>query len=104
MYSNYLNIFILCFCIISVIGFIEFVYAGALDLRDAEVRTSGEGLITRVAPGEFLPFSVKLLNFGGKRRVDVTITYQIIDSEGTEVFTESETIAVETTASFVKGI
>lgn len=72
--------------------------------EQAEIKTSGEGLVTRVAPGEFLPFSVKLINFGETRRVDVTIKYQILDSEGLEAYSEVETVAVETTASFVKQI
>jgi len=78
--------------------------APSKDLKQAEIRTSGEGLVTRVAPGEFLPFSVKLINFGLTRRVDVTIKYQVFDSANTEVFSEIETVAVETTASFVKQV
>ncbi len=76
----------------------------AVDSKTAEVKTSGEGLVSRVAPGEILPISVKLINFGGGRRVDVTIDYQILDSNNVVVLTESETVAVETTASFVKNI
>jgi len=76
----------------------------AVEEGEAEVKTSGEGLISRVAPGEFLPFSVKLRNFGGGRRVDVVIDYKMLDSEGNEVLSERETVAVETTASFVKNI
>jgi len=45
-----------------------------------------------------------LINFGGGQRVDVTINYQILDSGGVVVLTETETVAVETTASFVKHI
>lgn len=69
-----------------------------------DVKTSGEGLISRVAPGEFLPISVKLINFGGGRKVDATIYYQFLDKNNIVVLTESETVAVETTASFVKNI
>jgi hypothetical protein len=68
------------------------------------VKTSSEGLISRVAPGEFLPISVKLMNFGGGRRVDAVVNYKILDSNDVEVLRDSETVAVETTASFVKTI
>jgi hypothetical protein len=68
------------------------------------VKTSSEGLISRVAPGEFLPISVKLMNFGGGRRVDAVVNYKILDSNNVEVLRDSETVAVETTASFVKTI
>ena len=51
-----------------------------------------------------MPISVKLVNFGSLKRVDVSITYQIFDSANTEVYRENETVAVETTASFIKRI
>jgi len=76
----------------------------AAEPKTGEVKTSGEGLISRVAPGEILPISVKLINFGGGQRVDVTIDYQILCSNNVVVFSQSETVAVETTASFVKNI
>jgi hypothetical protein len=75
-----------------------------VESKTAEVKTSGASFVSRVAPGEFLPISVKLMNFGEGRRVDVTINYQILDSNNVVVLTESETVAVETTASFVKNI
>lgn len=68
----------------------------------AGVKTSSANLVTRVAPGELLPVSVKLVNFGGGRRVDVTIDYYILNEKGDVVLTEKETVAVETTASFIK--
>ena len=68
------------------------------------VKTSGASLVSRVAPGEFLPISVKLVNFGKGQRVDVTINYQILCSHDKVVLSETETVAVETTASFVKNI
>ena len=68
------------------------------------VKTSSEGLISRVAPGEFLPISVSLMNFGGGRKVDVVVNYKILNSNNVEVLKDSETVAVETTASFVKTI
>lgn len=85
-------------------GLFEGGVAAEQVLKDAEVKTGGGGFISRVAPGEFLPLSVKLLNFGGGRRVDVIINYEIFDSEGNSVLSENETVAVETTASFVKLI
>jgi hypothetical protein len=44
------------------------------------------------------------LNFGSQQRVDVTLTYKIFDSGNQEVFSQTDTVAVETTASFVKQI
>lgn len=69
-----------------------------------QVNTSNAGLVVKVAPGELLPISVKLSNFGGNNRVDVLITYGIFASSGKEIYSTNETVAVETTANFVKTI
>src|SRR3989344_8622170 len=73
-------------------------------IQGARVDTLSAGLVTRVAPGELLPISIKLSNFGGGRKVDVTITYGIYNSDNQAVYVTSETVAVETTASFIKTI
>lgn len=69
-----------------------------------QVKTSGEAMALRVAPGELLPISIKLVNFGGGKKIDVTINYQILDSNNTVEVDETETVAVETTASFIRNI
>jgi hypothetical protein len=55
----------------------------------------------RIAPGESMPVRVQLSNFGSSSRVDATITYQVTDSTGLTVVSENETVAVETTATFI---
>ena len=72
--------------------------------ESGEVKTSGGSTVSRLAPGELLPISVKLANFGGGKRVDVTIDYQVLDEAGRVVLTENETVAVETTSSYVRNI
>lgn len=79
-----------------------FLFAAVATAAESEVKTSSANLVTRVAPGELLPVSVKLVNFGGGKRVDVTIDYFILNEKGDVVLTEKETVAVETTASFIK--
>jgi len=69
-----------------------------------EVLTTGVIPQTRFAPGEFLPVSVKLINFGSDRRVDVIAEYKIFNEKNEEILRQSETVAVETTASFIKLI
>ncbi|MCX6759614.1 MAG: hypothetical protein NT012_03580 [Candidatus Nealsonbacteria bacterium] len=76
----------------------------AAETKTNEMETGSGRLISKVAPGEFLPISVKLINFGEGRRVDVDVDYQILNSNNVVVFSQSETVAVETTASFVKNI
>ncbi|MCX6720109.1 MAG: hypothetical protein NTV36_03335, partial [Candidatus Staskawiczbacteria bacterium] len=68
------------------------------------INAVSENASNRIAPGEFLPISVKLVNFGSIKRVDVIVDYKILDNNNTEVYAENETVAVETTASFVKRI
>lgn len=74
------------------------------------INVLSESSSNRIAPGEFLPVSVKLVNFGSEKRIDVTVNYKIFNNADKDVFyqkevySESETVAVETTASFVKRI
>ena len=96
--------FILFFCLMLVLTFSYASQTLAVLHEAAELKTESGGLVTKLAPGEFLPISVKLTNFGGGRRVDVSIDYSILDDSGNVITTESETVAVETTASYVKFI
>lgn len=80
------------------------VFAQANPSSNAQVATSNTGTAVKVAPGELLPIAVKLSNFGGGSRVDVFIQYAIIANSGTEISSTSETVAVETTANFVKTV
>ncbi len=60
--------------------------------------------INEVAPGELLPISVKISNFGASSRVDIVIKYSILNNAGEEITSTTETAAVETTASFIKSV
>lgn len=92
----------LVFLLTSAMGLIFTVQAS--DNENTQVATSNAGGVVKVAPGEILPISIKLSNFGGNNRVDVLLTYGIFTSAGNEIYSNSETVAVETTASFVKTI
>ncbi len=59
---------------------------------------------TSLPPGQALWFTVKLLNLASTERRDVTLTYEIIGSDGNSIVTTSETVAVETQASFVSSL
>jgi len=76
----------------------------ALAQTGVQVNANNAGLAMKVAPGELLPVSVKLLNFGQNKRVDVSIKYSIFTGAGQPIYESDETAAVETTASFVKAI
>jgi hypothetical protein len=72
--------------------------------QNPQVQTSGLGAMSRVAPGESLPVFIKLLNFGSDKRTDVFVVYEILDEHGERVQFMEDTVAVETTASFVKEV
>lgn len=104
IFSKIIRIFLISFVLAFLLN--NFAsYALAQDSSAQQIKTSGEAKALRVAPGELLPISVKLLNFGGGTKVDVTINYQILDEDGDQVeVNETETVAVQTTASFIKNI
>jgi len=93
-------IFILTASWLMFLGFNNFTLAQSLN--KIEVTTIDQ--FQKVAPGESLPISMKLLNMGGSGRVDVEITYRIEDSNKKVLSEELETVAVETTASFIKQV
>lgn len=45
---------------------------------------------------------MRLLNVSGTRRLDVLVNYSITSAAQERIYSSSETVAVETTASFVK--
>lgn len=56
---------------------------------------------SKIEPGEELLASIKLLNIGSKRRIDVILNYEI-KNNGETLIEKSETVAVETQANFVR--
>lgn len=94
----------LCIVIARLLLLVPVVFAQVDMAKTAQVSTSNADLVAKVAPGEFLPVSTKLSNFGGSKRVDVVVAYAIMTNSGKEIASTSETIAVETTANLVKLI
>jgi len=57
-----------------------------------------------IISGGKLWFTTKILNLASEGRVDVTLKYKITNSEGELLTSRSETVAIETQASFVGTI
>jgi hypothetical protein len=57
-----------------------------------------------VLPGEDILAQVELYNLGSQGRTDVLLDYIIKDNEGNEIIQEHDTVAVETSMSFIKDI
>ena len=87
-----------------LLGAVIALFSETYAQTNERVDTSSAGLATKVAPGELLPISVKLANFGGSKRVDVLVNYGVFADNGEEIVAMNETVAVETTANFVKTI
>jgi uncharacterized membrane protein len=56
-----------------------------------------------VMPGEELISNIKILNLGSGRAEDVLVEYEVKDEDGNLLFSESETIFVETQTTFTKS-
>jgi len=57
-----------------------------------------------VNPGSEVWFTIKLLNLANSQRVDVTLNYDILNSDGQCIVHNSKTVAIETQASFVADL
>ncbi len=66
-----------------------------------DIYTDAFVVAPRSAPGESMPVRVSLSNFGSSTRADAIITYAVVDSVGHEVLSDTETVAVDTTASLI---
>ena len=58
----------------------------------------------QISPGNELWFTTRLVNLANQERIDVTLTYQIFDQNRQLQYSKSETVAVETQASFVANL
>jgi hypothetical protein len=88
---------------VSLCLYIMMLMFGVSYAQAQEISANGS-VASRVAPGENLPVSVKLVNFGSNSRTDVTLYYSITNASGEVVQALSQTVAVETTASFIENI
>jgi hypothetical protein len=57
-----------------------------------------------VNSGKTLLFTSKVLNLANNQRIDVTLKFDVLDSNKNLIATKSETVAIETQASFVREI
>ncbi len=89
-------------CILFIILILSCNFAIADKTFDIEVEVPKTYEI--VKPGETVWFTTKLINLANDKRSDVTLTYNIIDKDNNIIASKSETVAVETQASFVSNI
>jgi len=56
-----------------------------------------------ISPGEEVSGEISLYNLAGTGKVDVLVEYTILNKNGDEILHEQETIAVETSTSFIRS-
>lgn len=85
-----------------------FFYRGINTLATSEISSNLEIEIpsrySSVDSGEQIYFTTRLMNLAQIGRRDVTLTYEIVDSSEKILVSKSETVAVETQASFVNNL
>lgn len=57
----------------------------------------------KVSNGDSVLFTIKFFNLANQGRMDINMEYNVLNSKGEIKFTKSETVAVETQASFVRN-
>src|SRR4030043_771758 len=91
--------------------FIEILVLGLLLLSLAAAQENPFNLEVQIADthkniqaGGELWFTTKIMNLAGQQRMDITLNYNILDSQKNILASKSETLAIETQASFVGNI
>jgi hypothetical protein len=90
--------------LLLLLGNFSLCYAQVTPTSTQNVNSTSSQQSQRIADGETLNISVHLTNFGGGKIIDVLVRYSIIDSNNEEIYTTNDTVAVETTASFIKKV
>lgn len=57
-----------------------------------------------IESGEDIWFTTKIINLGNEKRIDITLKYDILNINQYSVYSKSETVAIETQASFVGNL
>ncbi len=76
----------------------------ALAIESFNVEIELPASYQNVASGSEVWFTIKLLNLANTQRMDVTLNYDIVDSNGQSIVHNSKTVAIETQASFVADL
>jgi len=96
------NRLILIIAIILVICSVSSIIVSAAQSFNVEIELPDS--YKNVNPGNDVWFTIKLLNLANTQRVDVTLNYEIADSNGKSIIHNTKTVAIETQASFVADL
>ncbi|MFA6072792.1 MAG: hypothetical protein WC758_01635 [Candidatus Woesearchaeota archaeon] len=55
-----------------------------------------------ISPGSDVLTSIKIMNLGNTKRMDVVLDFEILDAFGDAILTKKETVAIETQANFIR--
>jgi hypothetical protein len=90
--------------IFVVLLFMILFFSNALAAQPFNIEIELPDSYKTVNPGNDVWFTIKLLNLANAQRVDVTLNYDILDSNGISIVHNSKTVAIETQASFVADL
>jgi hypothetical protein len=102
--TNQKEINLLLILILILTNVFSITFAQIAPTNNQNVNSINTQTSQKVADGETLNISVHLTNFGNNKRIDVKVKYSILNNNQEEIYTTNDTVAVETTASFIKKV
>lgn len=85
--------------LIIVLILVQGVFAESLPVLEISVSIIGDDVYT---PGDSFHIIAEIRNKEPEGRIDVIVTYDVLDSEGSVLLSNSKTVAVETMSSFAE--
>lgn len=105
MKNLYISLLILAVLLVIVIFYIPPKFQG-LVIRDGVFNLEVEipSIYKTMEQGAEIHFTTKILNLAGEKRMDISLRYEIVDEDAQIVVSKTETMAIETQASFVGSL
>ncbi len=108
-FSFFMSFFFISFFPLAFLFFFSFLFLSLSSLPtfaqgNFNVNINLPHSYESVSAGEAIYFTTKIVNLGSKNRVDINLKYEIIDSNELVLSSKSQTVAIETQASFVETI
>jgi len=87
---------------LSILIFLCIFLVGAQEPFNLEVEIAQTH--KTINPGEHVWFTTKIMNLGRQERTDITLEYEVLNKDKELVAKKTETVAIETQASFVSNL
>ncbi len=105
MKSLYISLFLLAVLLLLGISYMHPLFQGfAVQNSAFNLEIEIPSAYSTVEDGSTIHFTTKILNLASENRMDVSLRYEIIDESGEVIISKTETMAIETQASFVGSL